>query len=332
MRGVARCWAGAGLLLASATASAHPLSPVLLELSEVGAGRVEMLWKTSAMRVPGSNVRPILPVHCKPLGLPRHEAGPGSITSRWSLDCGGQGLVGAQVGVADLEAANVSALVRLELADGRRFQRVLRASAPVTTVPERESAWAVLRSYGALGGEHILTGLDHLLFVFGLLLLVGGGHRLVATITAFTMGHSATLSLAVLGVVRFPSRIIELGIAISVFVLSLELSRGSEMPPSLLRRRPWTMAFSFGLLHGLGFAGALSDVGLPQADIPLALFSFNVGIELGQLAFIMGMLGLAATLRRPLRALPAWVAQLPIYLLGSLAAFWCYERTAALLS
>jgi hydrogenase/urease accessory protein HupE len=274
----------------------------------------------------------VLPAHCTSVGLPRREAGAGSITSRWAIDCGDEGLVGAQLGVADLEEARISALLRLELADGRTFRRVLRADAPVTTVPERESAGEVLRSYGALGVEHILTGLDHLLFVLGLLLLVGIGRRLLATVTAFTVGHSATLSLAALGIVNLPIGAIELGIAFSIFVLALELGRGSECPPSLLRRRPWGMAFVFGLLHGLGFAGALAGVGLPQADIPLALFSFNVGIELGQLAFILAMLGLASMLRRPLRALPAWAEQVPVYTLGAFAAFWCYERAAALLS
>jgi len=317
--------------MAVGTASAHPLAPALLELREIGEGRVEVLWKTSSTRIPGSNVQPVLPAHCTSVGIPRLELGPGSVTTHLTLECGEQGLVGAEVGVNDLEAARISALLRLELADGRSFQRVLRRDAPRATVPERESAWEVLRSYGELGGEHILTGLDHLLFVLGLLLLVGGGRRLVATVTAFTVGHSVTLSLAVLGIVNLPTGLIELGIALSVFVLALELARGADATPSLLRRRPWGMAGTFGLLHGMGFAGALSEVGLPQADIPLALFSFNVGIEIGQLAFILAMLALAWILRRPLRAVPPWMEQAPVYALGTLAAFWCYERAATLL-
>jgi len=320
------------LLLGGAIATAHPLAPALLELREVAAGRVEVLWKTSALRLPGSDVRPVLPPHCRSSEPARSEASASSVTSRWALDCGVQGLVGARVGVDDLPAARISALLRVELSDGRTFQRVLRADAPFTTIPERESAWAVLRSYAALGVEHILTGLDHLLFVFGLLLLVGRGRRLVATVTAFTIGHSLTLSLAALEVVTLPTGPIELAIAGSIFVLAVELARGSEAPRSRLRRWPWVMAFAFGLLHGMGFAGALAEVGLPQVDIPLALFSFNVGIELGQIAFVLAVLLVERPLRQPLGRLPLWAEQIPVYVLGSLAAFWCLERAAALLS
>jgi hydrogenase/urease accessory protein HupE len=318
------------LAMAAGTASAHPLAPALLELREIDEGRVEVLWKTSSTRVPGSNVQPVLPPRCTPLGAPRREPGPASVVTRLTLDCGDEGLVGAEVGVTDLEAARISALLRLELADGRSFQRMLRADAPLATVPDRESFGQVLRSYGALGVEHILTGLDHLLFVLGLLLLVDGARRLAATVTAFTVGHSVTLSLAVLGIADLPTGPIELAIAFSVFLLALELSRGAESPPSPMRRRPWGVAGAFGLLHGMGFAGALSEVGLPQADIPLALFSFNVGIEIGQLTFILAVLVAGWILRRPLLAMPAWTGQVPVYALGTLAAFWCYERAAAL--
>jgi hydrogenase/urease accessory protein HupE len=205
---------------------------------------------------------------------------------------------------------------------------VLRAGSDSFVVPERERAFDVLRSYAALGIEHILLGLDHLLFVFGLLLLVGRrSAALVKTITAFTAGHSVTLSLAALGLVRVPQAPVELLIALSVFALAVELARPDR---GAVGRRPWVMALLFGLLHGLGFAAALAQVGLPETDIPLALFSFNVGIEIGQLAFVAVIVAGRHWLARPLARLPRWSEAVPIYTLGCLAAYWCFERAAAL--
>jgi hydrogenase/urease accessory protein HupE len=175
--------------------------------------------------------------------------------------------------------------------------------------------------------EHILTGPDHLLFVFGLLLLVSTSRLLLQTITAFTLGHSITLSVAALGLATVPQRPIEVLIAVSVLVLAVELAR-DPAHASLLRRFPWAMALLFGLLHGFGFAGALAEAGLPPGDIPLALVSFNVGIELGQLAFVGAVLVLGVALRRWLPSLAARSNRPAIYAMGILAAFWCYERLA----
>jgi len=219
----------------------------------------------------------------------------------------------------------------VELADGRSVQAVLRGSQPFHVVPERPSRLGVVRDYLRLGLEHIASGLDHLLFVLGLLLLVGGRLApVVKTVTAFTLGHSVTLSLAVLGFVRFPVGLIELAIAASVFVLGAELARGPGAPASRLRRFPWAMAGAFGLLHGFGFAGALAQVGLPSGEIPLSLFAFNLGIELGQLAFVaLALAGwrLLVLARAPA---PAWLRAAPAYGIGTLAAYWCLERAAGL--
>jgi hydrogenase/urease accessory protein HupE len=179
-----------------------------------------------------------------------------------------------------------------------------------------------------MGIGHLLTGWDHLAFVLGLVLLVGDWRRLLGTVTSFTLGHSLTLSLAALGFVRLPAGPIEAAIALSILILAVELAHRDR--PSLLGRRPWLMAASFGLLHGLGFAGALAQVGLPVREIPLALLSFNVGIELGQIAFILAVLGLSFALSPLLRRLPAWTTAVPTYCIGSLAAFWLFQRLAAL--
>ena len=176
----------------------------------------------------------------------------------------------------------------------------------------------------------LLLRLKNSRVVLGLLLLVGGGRRLIWTITAFTAGHSITLAMVTLGVFDYPVAFIEFLIALSIFVLALELTR--EGAQSWLWRQPWWLAGLFGLLHGMGFAGALADTGLPQANLPLALLFFNVGIEFGQLAFIAVLLGLGALFRRLLPHPPAAVLQLPVLVLGVLSAMWCIERGLEALS
>jgi len=317
------CWLGC----LAPPATAHPLAPALLDLRETGAGRIDVLWKTSTLVVPGARTRAVLPVHCAPTGSPETAIVDGAIVARWTVDCGAAGLVGAPLGIEGLGAAETQALVRLALGDGRVVQKVLRATDASFVVPERVSPLDVVRDYARLGIEHILTGPDHLLFVLGLVLLVPAWRTLVKTITAFTVGHSVTLALVAMHVVHVPSRPAELAIALTVLALAVELGRPAETS-SVMRRWPWVMAAVFGLLHGLGFAGALREIGLPDGDIPLALFAFNLGIELGQLVFVAAVLALGRGLRGLVRLLPRWVAHIPIYAMGSCAAFWCFQRAA----
>ncbi len=319
------------VLLAAQAAGGHPLAPALLELHEHAGGRAEVRFKISALQPPGRAPTAHLPAHCRPLAEPERRHTGDAVLTRWEIDCGAAGLVGATVAVDGLDGAGIDALVRVTLADGRVVRGVLRAAAPAFVVPAREAPLAIARAYAWLGIEHILGGVDHLLFVAGLLLLVRAPRQLVATVTAFTAGHSITLALAALGLVRVPTGPVELAIALSVFWLAVELARAPEAPASALRRRPWLLAGAFGLLHGLGFAGALQEIGLPAGDVPLALAAFNAGIEVGQLAFVAVWLAAAAALARlPLRA-PAWLRTVPLYAMGTLAAFWCFERGAALL-
>jgi hydrogenase/urease accessory protein HupE len=317
-------------LLPSATA-AHPLAPALLDLRELGGGRVAVTWKVSRFGAPGTAVTPVLPERCRDEGEPQVAVDADSVTRTWTVACAGAGLVGEMVGFAGLGDTRIDGLVRVTLADGRLIRGVVRAASPLLVIPARERRLDVVRAYAVIGIEHILTGVDHLLFVAGLMLLVHGRRRLIETITAFTVGHSITLSLAALDVLHMPSRAIELLIALSVFLLAAELAREPADSASLLRRRPWAMALAFGLLHGFGFASALREAGLPQVDVPLALFSFNVGIEIGQLGFVAVLLAAAAALRRLRIGWPAWALRIPLYTMGSLAAFWCFERAAALL-
>jgi hypothetical protein len=314
----------------SAPASAHRLAPSLLSVDEQGDGTLEVLFKTPLQRPSGVDLAPELPAQCEEPGAPQVESDAASVTLRWTLRCAGDGLVGARFSVTGLAASGTNALLRVALADGRRVQAVLHGGAPAFVVPARPSAWTVFRDYLRLGAEHIASGFDHLLFVFGLMLLAHGARRLVAKVTAFTVGHSVTLSLAALGVVRFPSALIEVLIAGTILLLALELARPDARPDTALRRRPWLVAFGFGLLHGFGFAGALAEVGLPADEIPMALFSFNVGIEFGQLAFVALVLVARALVAPLLVSAPAWLLRAPVTAMGALASYWCLDRAAGL--
>jgi hypothetical protein len=309
-------------------AAAHPLAPALLEIRETGGGRAEMRWRPPVHVTGAARMAPVLPSHCHPTGKRLERDADLNLEVHWTVDCGSGGLTGGRISVEGLAATGAVALVRVVLVDGRVVDGVLRASDPVLLVPERPGRLDVFWTYCGLGAEHILVGPDHLLFVFGLLLLVPALRPLVQTITAFTAGHSVTLSLAVLDVARVPQNPVEVLIAATVLALALELARPPA--PTLMRRYPWAMALAFGLLHGLGFAGALREVGLPHGAIPLALFSFNAGIEIGQLLFVLVILVARQLLASRLERLPRWARRAPIYAMGSLAAFWCVERAAAL--
>jgi opacity protein-like surface antigen len=188
-----------------------------------------------------------------------------------------------------------------------------------------EVAWAYL----VLGVEHILGGIDHLLFVLALLLIVRGSLRIVATITAFTLAHSITLVAATLGWIHMPGPPVEAIIALSIVFVAAEVVHGLRGKPALTARSPWVVAFSFGLLHGLGFAGALAEVGLPQKAIPVALLMFNVGVEVGQLVFVAAALLLGVLFVKLVTVRPAWTTGLVAYGIGSVAAFWTVERVAS---
>ena len=324
--------AGIGGAFEVDTANAHPLAPSLLELRQTADGRFTVRWKTSSSRPTGSRSAPQLPDWCKQVGEETVQDAPGSIDRRFVIDCGERGLTAATLGVTDLDTSGTLALLRVELADGRLFRTLLDGTNPSMQVPERQGPLDVARGYVKLGVEHLLTGFDHLLFLLCLCLLVRTPRTLLWTLCAFTAGHSMTLTLTTLGPLRCPPPVADLAIALSVVLVAAELLRDETVKRTTwMRRRPWSMAFAFGLLHGLGFAGALNEAGLPAGEIPLALLSFNIGIELGQLAFVAAVL-LLARLAAPLLAmLPPRSIRVPAYAIGSLAAFWFWSRATLLL-
>ncbi|HYD47636.1 MAG TPA: HupE/UreJ family protein, partial [Terriglobales bacterium] len=262
------------LLLSPCATLAHPLAPALLELHELSPNHFAVHWKQPLVQPAGSALAPLLPESCTVASVAQTSSDAVSLSRRWQVVCR-DGLINAPVAVSGLADSGAVAVVRVQLADRRVVSAVLGAGDDALVIPPRSSPWQVARSYFGLGLAHLFGGWDHLLFVFGLTLIAPTRRRLLANITAFTAGHSVTLALAVLGYVRLPVAWVELCIALSLLALAHEVGRGREAVPG----RGTLMALGFGWLHGLGFAAALSEAGLPPGEIPLALAAFNVGIE-----------------------------------------------------
>ena len=322
-----------GALLPGSIAQAHESRPAYLEINETAPGHYEVLWRTpinAGMRLPivlklTDDGRNIIPPSVKEFS--------GQLLERRLIDAGKKGLAGKRVEFLGLEATITDVLVRVQALDGTHTTTLVHPSQPWVEIPISQSFAAVAATYLGLGAEHILFGLDHLLFVFCLVLLVRARRKLLWTITAFTLAHSITLTAATLGVVHVAAAPVEASIALSILFLARELLVQERGTNGLTQAYPWLIAFCFGLLHGLGFASALAEIGLPQGEIPLALFSFNVGVELGQLAFIAAVLGTWAISRRLVRAAPDWVPvwapRLAGYAVGTTASFWIFARLAA---
>ncbi len=324
MSGASRLALAALAALLPGGAAAHPLAPSLLEL-EVGEQRTQVTLKTPLQQPPEGPVEPILPPACTRVGPPlRSQQGTGAVL-RFEIDCGRAALIGQRVGLARLSETGTTGLVRVTVAGVPVVRQVVNGARSTLVIPAQPSAVATVRSYLELGAEHILFGFDHLLFVAGLLLLIRSRRALVATITAFTLGHSLTLALAVFTQVRLPVRWIEVAIAASLVWLASEALAFRSGDARGAWRRPGGIAVGFGLLHGLGFAAALRNLGLPHEDIPLALAAFNVGIELGQLAFVAGVLLVVAGVAR-IHAWPRLAPTAAAYLIGILGVYWMLER------
>ncbi len=312
-----------------ATVFAHEVRPAYLQLHQTGADTYDVFWKVPAL---GDTMRLSLyvglPDTCSNVKQPRGFFANNAYTEKWSVECHG-GLDGSTVRIDGLTATLTDVLVRVERLDGSyQITRVISSSSSfvVEAMPRR---FEVARTYLVLGIEHILTGVDHLLFVSGLLLLVSGVRRLLLTVSAFTLSHTVTLTLATLGFVHVPPAPVEAVIALSILFVAWEVLRKDTNPTGLAQRKPWLVAFSFGLLHGLGFAGGLSAAGLPTAHIPLALGFFSAGVEVGHFSFVGSALLVIAAFRRWLSRLPHWSWRIAPYAIGACASFWFIERVAA---
>jgi hydrogenase/urease accessory protein HupE len=320
--------AGVLVVLAAAPAAAHELRPGYLEIRETAPDRYRVLWKQPARGDFRLAIDPVFPASCRVEGERVRQALPNAFLDRMTIVCEG-GLGGKTMAVAGLEATLTDVLVRIQLADGRAVTELLKPRRPSLTVPAAGAAAAAM-AYLRLGVEHIVLGIDHLLFVLGLLLLVTGPRRLLQTVTAFTVGHSLSLALAALGAVDVPAPPLDAAIALSIVFLAAEIVRARRGERTLATRQPAIVAGLFGLVHGLGFATALTGLGLPPSALPTVLLLFNVGVEIGQIAFIAMVLGVVASWRALGVRWPAWAAPVPIYAMGVAAAAWFAERLSGL--
>jgi hydrogenase/urease accessory protein HupE len=308
----------------------HEVRPGYLELRQMGAQSWSVLWKVPAQGDMRLSIHPRFPANCALIAQPIAFATSGAYAERSALKCQG-GLDGHTVGIDGLRGTMTDVLVRAERIEGSVQVAHLTPAAPTVVIAAAPTGLQVARTYWILGIEHILGGVDHLLFVLGLLLIVPNRGMLVKTITAFTVAHSVTLAAATLGWLHVPQPPVEAVIALSILFLARELAKQRLGQAGLMNRYPWMVAFMFGLLHGCGFAGALRAVGLPEADVPLALLTFNVGVETGQLMFVGAVLVLRGALRPFATRIPRWAHALPAYGVGSVAAFWWLQRMAPLI-
>lgn len=311
-------------LLGSMPARADELRPGYLELTQQDPQHWKMVWKAPILGGVATRARPAMPPFCTLTPLDS-RLDSGSVIATGRFTCTGP-IEGQQVGLAGLETGYTDALLRVAPL-GRPVQTErLTQDRPLVTVTTRPDAWQVARTYLLLGVEHILTGYDHLLFVVALVLLLGRLGVVVRAATAFTVAHSITLVGSTLGLIGLAQAPVEALIALSIMFLAVEIVKQQEGAPRLSERIPWVVAFLFGLLHGFGFAGALREIGLPESDVPTALMTFNVGVELGQLVIVAACLAAMALIRRssPRALRPATLVA--TYAIGITASFWFLQR------
>ena len=313
-------------LFAPLQANADEIRPALLDIKEQGTGLFAVTWKVPTRGDKVLAITPQLPESLQLVGSPTIQVVPGALIEQSTYKSSGEPLAGQSIAIEGLSATQTDVLLLVQLQDGSSHSAILRPASPQFTIPLQASKLKVAGDYWRMGTVHILEGVDHLLFVLALMLIVTGFKPLLKAVTAFTVAHSITLALATLGVVHIPSAPTEALIALSILFLAVEIIHSRQGKISLTEQYPWVVAFAFGLFHGLGFAGALSEIGLPQQEIPLALLMFNVGVETGQLMFIAAVLALFAVLKRLPITLPQGAWRVLPYGIGSIAAYWTIDR------
>jgi len=317
------------LLAVVGTAIADEIRPGYLELNSTDDTVYSIKWKVPMKGDMVLSLKPVLPDWCVERTPPSSMATGGAMITRWSVSCS-DGIATGNIRIDGLENTMTDVLVRVVHRDGMTQMVRLTPSETSFEVAAETTSTEVIKVYTALGIEHILLGVDHLLFVFALLLIVNGWRRLIGTITAFTLAHSITLFAATLGWVHVPQAPVEAVIALSILFLATEIIHNRQGKPGMAKRFPWLVAFIFGLLHGFGFAGALAEIGLPEQSIPLALLFFNVGVELGQLLFVTAVVSAGWFLRKLVAEKTLQGSEVAAsYVIGGLSAYWVIERTVS---
>lgn len=317
-------WLSAALLFAM-PARADELRPGYMEFSQQSAQDWRLVLKAPIKGGLASS-SPVLPKACRVEGEPKRDVTPLAVTTTMAIRCVGP-VAGQRIGLSDMAASQSDVLVRVAPLSRPVQASRLTADQPDAEILAQPQAAQVAKTYLLIGIEHILTGYDHLLFVIALVLLLDGILVVTKAVTAFTVAHSITLIGSTLGLLWLPQDPVESVIALSIVFLAVEIAKKEPGAPRLSERVPWVVAFLFGLLHGFGFAGALKEVGLPQGEVPMSLLTFNVGVEIGQLAVVAATLALLGALRRWLPGYRQQVIELATMAIGITASFWLIERT-----
>jgi len=312
------------ICLFAGTCYGHEMRPAFLQVNQVSETEFQVIWKVPRRGDMVIRLRPVFPEAdlLEPERLPQPAEGAMLYTYRLESQ---KALAGQPISIEGLERTMIDVLVQVNYLESGSSTLLLKPDENAGIIPGDDSGWRVVQNYTILGIEHIWFGIDHLLFVLALIIITRGIKKVIKTITAFTIAHSITLSLAALGFVSVPGPPVEAVIALSIVFLAMEIIKNQRGEQTLTGKKPWLVAFTFGLLHGLGFAGALAEIGLPQNEIPLALAFFNIGVELGQIAFVMVVAAILWVLRKKQNWPGVW-QKVPGYAIGSVAAFWMIER------
>ena len=297
-----------------------------LEITEKQAQRYSILLKLPSKDNKKLPIEMLMPKGCTLASPKISQLINSTYLDTWQIKCSEE-LINNPLFFKGLKETNMELLLRVELLSGISHSTLIGSSQSSYTMPKNESYWKVVQTYTWLGITHILLGFDHLLFVFALLLIVNSMRRLLWTITAFTLAHSLTMAVATLGIVHIPQAPVEAIIALSILFLAMEIMHEKQGKVGLTSRYPWLIAFIFGLLHGFGFAGALAEIGLPQQAITLALIFFNMGVELGQLMFIVTIVSIITALKHFTNPNFLNILQtVVIYMIGGISSYWLIER------
>ncbi len=312
------------ILSVSVKSWAHEIRPAYLQVVQTTKTSYNVFWKVPSMGDGVPKITPVFPPFFTMKILKNPNQIPGSVIYSYTISSE-ELLQGKILTIDGLNKTLIDVLVNITYLNGEKVTFMLQPDKDSAVIPGKSSTYDVIKTYTKLGIEHILLGIDHLLFVLALILITKGKWKILKTITAFTLAHSITLSLAALGYVNFPTPPVEAVIALSIVFLAVEIIKNLNGKQTLTSKKPWLVAFTFGLLHGFGFAGALANIGLPQLDIPIALAFFNVGVEIGQIAFVLVILILVKLISLK-KDWPRYVKKIPAYAIGSLATFWMIER------
>ncbi|ETN96370.1 membrane protein [Zhouia amylolytica AD3] len=304
---------------------AHEVRPAYLQIDQISdSNEYSVLWKVPRTVDKVLNIQPKFEN-----GFDLNETISPRILDAFVLYTykltGSKNLTNTLLTINNLNTTGIDVLVDVRLLNEVHHTFLLQPTKSSVIIPETPSKWTVAKVYIILGIEHIILGFDHLLFVLALLIITVGFKKLLKTITAFTIAHSITLSFSVLGIANLPGPPVEAVIALSIVFLAIEILKLQQGKSTFTSQKPWLVAFIFGLLHGFGFAGAIQDIGLPQNEIPLALATFNIGVELGQIIFVVIIL-IFIKFVKPQIPQQTWINKLVPYAIGSVSAFWLIER------